>query len=252
MRARVFSATSRNSVLTKAVILLGATQMQRITREQRAKVRTGAAVLILALTALLAGCATGGKPIPEPVVTPVLTEGPSVTRLEDGRDGFIITENPRMTSESRSDFERAVVKMNEGAYAEAADLLEKVIARSPGVTAPYINAAIAYRRLEKLEKAEEYLKEALNLVPMHPVARNEYGLLFRKTGRFAEARAIYEETLTTFPDYHPVRRNLGILCDLYLNDLACALEQYEIYSEAVPDDDHVRLWVADLRIRMGL
>ena len=83
------------------------------------------------------------------------------------------------------------------------------------------------------------------------MASNEYGLLLRKAGRFAEARTVYEQALATFPDYHPIRRNLGILCDLYLNDLGCAREQYEIYSAAVPGDEQVKMWIADLGARMG-
>jgi Tfp pilus assembly protein PilF len=176
---------------------------------------------------------------------------PSVARLEDGREGFIITEVPKMDKASRRDFDRAVAMLKERDYGQAVDLLEKVIEQSPGVTAPYIDIAIAYQRIGKPEQAEEHLKSALKLFPVHPVACNEYGLLYRKTGRFAEAREIYEKAIARFPDYYPVHRNLGILCDLYLDDPVCALEHYEIYSKARPEDKQVKLWIADLRDRLG-
>jgi tetratricopeptide (TPR) repeat protein len=194
---------------------------------------------------VLAGCATGGK-VKDPV-----THGPSVARLDSGREGFIITEVPQLDEASRRDFDRAVAMLKDQDYGEAIDLLERVIEQSPGTTAPYIDLAIAYQRIDKLEEAEEHLKTALKLFPEHPVACNEYGLLYRRTGRFPEARAIYEKAIARFPDYYPAHRNLGILCDLYLNDSACALEHYEIYSEAMPEDKQVKLWIADLRARLG-
>ncbi len=164
---------------------------------------------------VLAGCATDGKVKPAPVAqVPSVAKAPSMARLEDGREGFIITEVPQMDEGSRRDFERAVAMLNDEQYGPAIDLLEKVVEQSPGVTAPYINLAIAYTHIGKLEKAEAHLKTALRLVPGHPVACNEYGLLCRRTGRFAEARAIYEKALSSFPDYYPAHRNLGILCDL--------------------------------------
>ena len=220
---------------------------------RRLKIRTGAGFAVLAMVlSVLAGCATDGKVKPAGVSQePSVAEGSSVARLEDGREGFIITEVPQMDEASRRDFERAVAMLKDQDYGQAIDLLEKVIEQSPGVTAPYIDIAIAYQHIGKPEQAEEHLKTALRLVPEHPVASNEYGLLYRKTGRFAEARAIYEKAIARFPDYYPVHRNLGILCDLYLNDPACALEHYEIYSEAKPEDKQVKLWIADLRARLG-
>ena len=215
--------------------------------------RSYAGFVVLAVTlTILAGCATEGKVKPTPVAQmPSVVKGPSVTRLEDGREGFIITEVPRMDEASRKDFERAVAMLNAQDYGGAIDLLEKVIEQSPGVTAPYINVAIAYTHIGKLEKAEAHLKKALSLVPEHPVACNEYGLLCRRGGRFPEARAVYEKSIARFPNYYPLHRNLGILCDLYLNDPACALEHYEIYSAARPEDKQVKLWIADLRARLG-
>ena len=196
----------------------------------------------------LAGCVTDGKLASIPSAG---TE-PSVSRLEEGRAGFIITEVPEMDETSRRKFHRAVSMLKNQDYGRAIDLLEKIIEQSPGVTAPYIDIAIAYQRKGKPKKAEEHLKKALELFPGHPVASNEYGLLLRKTGQFAEAREIYEKAVTRFPEYYPAHRNLGILCDLYLNDPACALDHYEIYSEAKPEDKQVRLWIADLRARFGL
>ncbi len=242
--------------------------------------RTGAAVAVVATAlSVLAGCATGGKVevpaarVEVPVAKvetaaakvetptakvdtpaapgPAAPKGPSVARLDDGREGFVITEVPALDEVSRRDFDRAVVLLKEQDYGRAADLLEKVVERSPGVTAAHIDIAIAYQRLGRTEPAEKHLQAALTLFPGHPVACNEYGLLYRKTGRFAEARAMYEKAIERFPEFSPAHRNLGIVCDLYLNDPACALAHYEIYSKARPDDAQVTVWIADLRARLG-
>jgi tetratricopeptide (TPR) repeat protein len=220
-------------------------------RGLKIQICTGFVACVMVLS-VFAGCATHEKvKSPLGVNEPSGAKRSSVERLKDGREGFIINEVAQMDEGSRSDFAHAVAMLNDRDYTAAIDLLGKVIERSPGVTAPYINIAVAYEHMGKLEQAEEHLKTALRLVPEHPVACNEYGLLYRKTGRFAEARAIYEKALSSFPDYYPVHRNLGILCDLYLNDPECALEHYEIYSEANPENKQVKLWIADLRARLG-
>jgi tetratricopeptide (TPR) repeat protein len=221
------------------------------------KTRSCAGIILAMLLPVLAGCATSGKektPVADesmPGRETLAVKGPAVTKLEGGRKGFIIMETPTMDDEMRRDFDRAVSMLGKEEYGQAIEILEKIIGKAPGVTAPYINAAIAYQRIGKQGQAEEHLKTALKLFPEHPVASNEYGLLYRRTGRFAEARTMYEKALARFPDYYPLHRNLGILCDMYQFDHVCALEHYEIYSSARPEDRQVKTWLADLHARLG-
>lgn len=209
----------------------------------------GRAALALAL-ALSAGCATMAAVTQRPAM-PVKHQGPSVERIKDGRQGFVIRESAGMDAGSRGEFERAIAMMNDGKNDKAIELLTKVIERSPGLTAPHINVAMAYMRTGKPEPAEQHFQTALELVPDHPVVSNEYGLLLRRAGRFQEAREIYEKALASFPEYLPLHRNLGILCDLYLNDPECALNRFELYSEGMPQDAQVKIWISELRIRLG-
>ena len=210
------------------------------------------------LAGLLIWCAFAvGCAVVEPPETKVSTKqtpaskNQAITRLEAGRTGFVITETPKFLTTWGTDFDRAVALMQEDNEKQAMPILEEIVGQSPVVTAPYINLAMIYRHAGQYEQAEELLQKALKLVPGHPVANNEYGLVLRQTGRFAEAREVYEATLLMFPEYLPVHRNLGILCELYLGDTACAVEQYTIYSKAKADDETVALWIADLNLRMG-
>lgn len=198
----------------------------------RALRRTGTMLL---LSALLAACAGG-----QPKKVEIQAENPAV----------------KISPKVRADFSAAMQAIKTSDYDKAVKLLNQVIAQSPDNPVPYINLAIVYIKAQKLTLSEEYLtlaeknlKQAIKIDPENPVANNEYALLYRKTGRFAEARQIYERTLTKYPNFMIARRNLGILCDLYMKDYECALKHYVIYSSAMPDDKAVKIWIADLRGR---
>ena len=187
-----------------------------------------------------------------PAPAPETAKATSPGQLNDGRDGFIITEKSDMSGADRRAFDEAVALLDDAAYDKAIEILTKLVKQSPGVTAPHINLGIAYARTNKTEEAEAQFKKALEMIPGHPVAGNECGLLFRKKGRFEEARAMYEQVLSGYPNYYPTHRNLGILFDLYMNDLENALTHYQTYSQAMPEDAQVKLWIADLQGRLGV
>lgn len=188
-------------------------------------------IVTLMLTMLLNACATapGGKKA-------VKSEEKQIVIVDD---------------DVRDDFEQALTLLKKEEYDKAIELLNKVIEAEKRLPAPYVNLGMAYIKKGDNKLAEESLHQALALDLAHPVANNELGLLYRKLGRFDDARKAYINALAEHPDYLPVRKNLAILCDIYMRDAQCALEQYEEYLKYAPEDKMVPIWIADLKRRMG-
>ena len=165
--------------------------------------------------------------------------------------GFTITEEVKVPESVRLQYYEALRYLRDENLQQGIAILEQVADAAPTVTAPKIDLGVAYHRLGDLDLAEERLLQALVLNSNHPVALNELGIVYRETGRFAEAKRQYEAAISVYPGYHHARRNLAILCDLYLGDLNCALNQYEAYMATVPADPEAAMWIADLRNRMA-
>ena len=83
-------------------------QAMHVGMWRRSKTESYAGFVVLAVAvSILAGCATEGKVKPAPAAQVAsVVKGPSVERLQDGREGFVITEVPQMDPESRQNFER--------------------------------------------------------------------------------------------------------------------------------------------------
>lgn len=170
---------------------------------------------------------------------------------KDSAEVIHVVENRSVDASVRRDFNESLALLNAGRYDEAITLLNKVASQTEGNSAPYINLGIAYSRLDDLSQAESSFLKALSINPDHPVANNEFALFNRKRGHFQEARVLFERVVESYPDYLPARKNLGILCDLYLNDASCALDHYRIYQEANPSDEEVKIWITSLEKKIG-
>ena len=198
-----------------------------------------AAVCAFASALVLSACASSGP-----------SHKPARIEIQE-QLGFTITEKARISANVRLDYNEALALLDQDRIDEGIALLELVAAAAPELSAPHIDLGIAYHRAGDLEAAEENLLLALESNPDHPIAHNELGIVYRKSGRFAEARQRYESALAIYPGYHYARRNLAVLCDLYLVDLRCALENYEAYMATVREDDEAAMWIADIRYRLG-
>ncbi|MES1982057.1 MAG: tetratricopeptide repeat protein [Pseudomonadota bacterium] len=152
--------------------------------------------------------------------------------------------------EVRRDFDAAMSYLKVEQYGRGIEVLSKLTEKPLNTPIPYIDLAIASRKVDNIKLAEESLKRAIGVDASNPIAANEFGIVYRKTGRFNEARQQYDRAVQQYPKFFMAHRNLGILCDLYLRDYACALKEYEIYGAAVPEDKAVKLWIADMQKRV--
>jgi len=195
-------------------------------------------MFVVAATLILCSCAGPGSKRPAAIVT-------------SDSSGFSISEAAGVGPWIRSDFAKANRALEEGEVDRGIELLTQIVESSPELAAVHINLGIAYQRVDDFEHAEASLLEAISVNPRHPVAHNELGIVYRRTGRFVESRKSYEAALELQPSFHFARKNLAILCDLFVSDVQCALKHYELYRAAVPDDKNVEIWIADLRNRHG-
>lgn len=193
------------------------------------KINPASLPAFLFAAALLAGCASGPA----------------------HQAGAFPGKGAAISPQLRQDFDTAMQALKAEEFEKGIALMDKVASESQKTAVPLINLAMAQKNVGKLEDAEANLKKALALEPDNPVASNELAILYRKTGRFAESRQVYETILKKYPHYPIANKNLGILCDLYLRDYACALKGYQAYSLAMPDDKNARMWIADVQKRLG-
>ena len=212
------------------------------------------AALLFAIAGCLTACASApsaDKPVA--VKTTVLPAEKDRARVQvDGGLGFTVTEVVHIDGEVRTDYQHALALLAQNRSEEGIAMLESVVARAPGLASPHIDLGVAYGRTGAYEKAEKSLLAALVLVPKHPAALNELGIVYRREGKFQEARTSYERALAVQPTYHYALRNLDVLCDLYLKDLTCALQNYESYAQMVPDDRQVAMWISDIQSHTSL
>lgn len=135
-------------------------------------------------------------------------------------------------------------------FIEAEEHWQQTAAQWPEYPGVWSNLALTLWHLEQYQPALESAEKALAIDAEFCPVQAVHGLLLRESGQFAEAIEAYEKALICNPEDANVPLNLGILYDLYLQDLAQALVYYQqAQSLQAAEDPTLAMWVEDLKNR---
>ncbi len=126
----------------------------------------------------------------------------------------------------------AVVLIDLGSFAEAAEVLGHALTINPSETAVHINLGIVLHKLGQLDSAVERLHSALAMAPDSATAHYHLGNVLREQGKAPDAIIHFQQALSIDPAYVDAHNGLGLAWwELGKNN-----EAIECYMEALRYD----------------
>jgi tetratricopeptide (TPR) repeat protein len=199
--------------------------------------------MTMGFMALLAGCSTG----------PWVSD--SQLTAEEIREGIEIPQEERwvepLTEQQHATLVEARRAWSNGNLEKARELLDGLLQVRPDHPDLLANGAIVAMAEDRKETARTLFEEALKVAPGHRVASNNLALLLKGEGDFVEARRVLTRALERHPDDPTLHYNLGVVYELYLQNLEKALKHYHRYQGLSEEPDpKVAGWIIDLERRV--
>jgi tetratricopeptide (TPR) repeat protein len=207
-------------------------------------------VLVGMLLLSACGSAPDKAEVPPPVAIPDRESDSAASPPASSLQSPAASEIP-IPPEAQQQFDSAVAAMSSGNLAGAEQAFRSLSDTYPAYSGPLLNLAILQAKGGRLADAEKTLTAAIERNDS-AAAFNQLGIVYRRLGRFKEADEAYERAIQVDPGYALAHLNLGVLCDLYLQQPQRALEAYERYlALAATPDAKVAGWVTELKTRLG-
>ncbi len=171
---------------------------------------------------------------------------------EESLPAFVRVKTPPVTPKFQRDYARAISLMQTNKNSSAIRAFTSLTQNYPQFAGPHVNLGLIYFHAKQYSKAQKEFDKALALNPNNAVSHNHIGIIQRKNGKFKEALKSYQLAIRSNPDYANAHLNIGILYDIYLADLAKALEHYKHYQKITGNKDKkVSKWIIDIERRVN-
>lgn len=179
----------------------------------------------LALVLLLVGCAT----------SPSSTQG----------------ERTALSAGEKAAYQDAVNNIKAGEADKAIGNLKKLTQAHPDFVGGWINLATAYYHSKKIDEAGSALENAKKLNPNLAEVYNLAGLLAVEKGEYTVAEKNYLSAIALKKDYAAAHYNLALVYDVFYQDIAKAISEYEQYLTFSGNTDKATIsWVNELKAKL--
>jgi tetratricopeptide (TPR) repeat protein len=183
---------------------------------------------------------------------PSTTVKPDSTEKTSPASGTAARKGTPLPASAKAAFDRALWSVKAGRDQEAIDLFRQMSKDNPDIAIVYTNLGLLYLKKGNMEAAQKALEQSISLDPGDALALNHLGVALREQGKFQESQTAYLRAIKLDEYYADAHLNLGILYDLYLQQLPRALQQYQRYQELTGGKDQtVAKWIVDLQRRAG-
>jgi len=168
-------------------------------------------------------------------------------------DGYATSSAPPpdVDSSTLTAYKKAVNAMKNGRDEAAIAQFAAITKTHPNLAGAFTNMGLIYLAGDDYEEAAKNLAQATTIKPGDAIAQTHLGVAYRHLGKFQEAKTAYDMALKSNPKYPFAHLNAGILYDIYLSDLARALDHYQQYQALTNGKDKlVDKWIIDLQRRL--
>lgn len=148
-------------------------------------------------------------------------------------------------------YQQAIKSAISGKNEVAIKQFRKLVQINPEYEKAYTNLGLALLQNQQQNEAKQAFLNAIKQDKSDAIAYNHLAIIQRNEGLFKPAMDNYTKAIDADPDYANAYLNLGILLDIYLQDLPRALEQYLMFQKLTDNkNDQVAKWVLDIKRRI--
>jgi tetratricopeptide (TPR) repeat protein len=192
----------------------------------------------LSVSFLMLGCQS--VPTQEPVETQVSTAPANISSAPEAE-----------TKPADDLFKLAMWSAKAAKTDDAINQFRQLIALDAVYPKANTNLGLLLLQKNQLDEASKAFVQAIELDDKDAIAYNHFAIIARQQGNFKQARMNYQKAIDADPDYANAYLNMGILMDIYLQDLEGALKHYKAYQGKIDkNDETIEKWVIDVQRRI--